>query len=163
MTVGLMGGSTGRSDAPVMSVEEIVEFMTAGFGRPFNWPIERLDAEGLRLCCPVGVGELRPGGTVSGPTIMTMADSAAYMVLLSRIGAEALAVTSNLNCDFLRRPRPADLVGDASILKLGRSLALIDVLMYSRLDDGTLSPPVARASVTYSMALLDRPPDSRSS
>ena len=141
-----------------MTVDEIVEFMTEGFGRPFTWPIERLDAEGIRLCCPVGGADLRPGGTVSGPTIMTMADSAAYMVLLSRIGPEALAVTSNLNCDFLRRPRPADLVGDGTILKLGRTLALVDVLIHSRLDDGSLSEPVARASVTYSLALLDRPP-----
>jgi len=144
---------------PAMTVDGIIEFMTAGFGRPFTWPIERLDADGLRLCCPVGADDLRPGGTVSGPTIMTMADSAAYMVLLSRIGPEALEVTSNLNCDFLRRPRPTDLVGDASILKLGRTLALIDVMMYSRLDDGTLSEPVARASVTYSLALLERAGD----
>lgn len=151
-------GPTPAAPQPVMTVDELMDFMTAGFGRPFTWRIERLDSEGLRLCCPVGSDDLRPGGTVSGPTIMTMADSAAYMVLLSQIGPEPLAVTSNLNCDFMRRPRPSDLVGDATILKLGRSLALVDVMMSSRLEDGTLSEPVARASVTYSLALLDRTP-----
>jgi uncharacterized protein (TIGR00369 family) len=141
-----------------MGPDEVIEFMTEGFGRPFTWPIESLDESGLRLVKPEEAGELRPGGTISGPTVMALADAAAYMVLLSRIGPQGLAVTTNLNCDFIRRPRPGELVADASILKLGRTLALIDVMMSSRHDDGSLTPPVARASVTYSLALLlDRP------
>jgi acyl-coenzyme A thioesterase PaaI-like protein len=76
--------------------------------------------------------------------------------VLSRIGPEALAVTSNLTINFLRRPRMVDLVTDARLLKLGRSLAVVDVLMYS--DTGApdaLDQPVAQATVTYSLALLD--------
>jgi len=142
-----------------MDEAEIIEFMTAGFGRPFTWPIESLDESGLRLVKPAEAGELRPGGTISGPTVMTLADAAAYMVLISRIGPQPLAVTPNLNCDFLRRPRPGELVADASVLKLGRSLALIDVMMHSRDDRGKLTPPVARAAVTYSLALLTDPPE----
>ncbi len=137
-----------------MDVEQILAFMAEGFGRPFTWPIERLDGDGLRLVKPREPGDLRPGGTISGPAIMTLADAAAYMVLVSRIGPEALAVTTNLNCDFLRRPRPGEVVADASVVKLGRTLALIDVMMYSRLEDGSLTDVVSRASVTYSLALL---------
>jgi uncharacterized protein (TIGR00369 family) len=141
-----------------MDREQIVAFMTEGFGRPFTWPIERLDDTGLRLVKPGDAGDLRPGGTISGPTVMTLADSAAYMVLVSRIGPQALAVTTNLNCDFIRRPQPGELVADASVLKVGRTLALIDVLIYSRLEDGSLTKVVARASVTYSLALLQAQP-----
>ena len=137
-----------------MNREQILAFMTEGFGQPFTWPIERLDDNGLRLVKPADIADLRPGGTISGPTVMTLADSAAYMVLVSRIGPQALAVTTNMNCDFIRRPQPGELVADASVLKVGRTLALIDVLMYSRLDDGSLTKIVARASVTYSLALL---------
>ena len=141
-----------------MSEAQIVEFMTEGFGRPFEWPIERLDADGLRLVKPAEAGELRPGGTISGPTVMALADAAAYMVLVSRIGPEALAVTTNLNCDFLRRPAPGEMVADSTILKLGRTLSIIDVMMYSR-EGGELSKPVARAGVTYSLALLQPRPE----
>ena len=77
------------------------------------------------------------------------------MVLLSRIGPAALAVTSNLNINFLRRPRLVDLVTEARLLKLGRSLALVEVSLYS--DAGgadDLTKPVAHATVTYSLALL---------
>jgi acyl-coenzyme A thioesterase PaaI-like protein len=91
---------------------------------------------------------------------MALADGVAYIALLSRIGPAALAVTTNLNINFLRRPRPVDLVADARILKLGRTLALCDVLLYS--DGGgpdDLERPVAQSVVTYSMALLTPPPD----
>ena len=87
---------------------------------------------------------------------MSLADGIAYMVVLSRIGPAALAVTSNLTINFLRRPRMVDLVTDARLLKLGRSLAVVDVLMYS--DTGrpeAFERPVAQATVTYSLALLD--------
>ncbi len=156
-----MSGSRPSSEVPdglAMSEAGIIEFMTEGFGRPFEWPIELVDASGLRLVKPPQEGELRPGGTISGPAVMALADAAAYMVLVSRIGPQSLAVTTNLNCDFLRRPKPGEMVADATILKLGRTLAVIDVLMYSR-EDGELTEPVARAGVTYSMALLQPRPE----
>jgi acyl-coenzyme A thioesterase PaaI-like protein len=87
---------------------------------------------------------------------MTLSDAVAYMVVLSHIGPEALAVTSNLTINFLRRPRMVDLVVDATLLKLGRSLAVVDVLLYSDASTGEpTTDPVAQATVTYSLALLD--------
>lgn len=139
-----------------MDADELDAFMTEAFGTPMSWTIERLDEDGIRLRQPTSQADVRPGGTVSGPTLMSIADGAAYMVLLSRIGPAALAVTSNLNINFLRRPEVVDLVADASLLKLGRTLAVAEVSLYSdggRPDD--LARPVAHATVTYSLALLD--------
>lgn len=136
----------------VMGPDELVAFMGQHFPGPWTWPVERLDSDGLRLRRPTTELDLRPGGTISGPTLMTLADSAAFMVILSRIGEQALAVTTNLNMNFLRRPPLADLVADARILKLGRTLAVTEVLISSA--DQSVSGPVAQATVTYSMALV---------
>ena len=139
-----------------MDAAALDEFMFAAFGRPLTWTIERVDPDGIRVRQPTGDGDSRPGGTVSGPTLMSLADGVAYMVVLSRIGPAALAVTSNLTINFLRRPRLVDLVCEARLLKLGRSLAVVDVLLHS--DTGepdALDRPVAQATVTYSLALLD--------
>ena len=138
-----------------MDGDALNAFMTEAFGQPLSWTIERVDADGITVRQPTGTGDLRPGGTISGPTLMSMADGVAYMVVLSRIGPAALAVTSSLNINFLRRPRPVDLVTESRLLKLGRSLAVVEVEMYS--DDGSpdaLERPVAQATVTYSLALL---------
>jgi uncharacterized protein (TIGR00369 family) len=146
----------GVSAEIVMDAEALDRFMADAFGREMSWVIERVGPEGIRVRQGVDEGNLRPGGTVSGPTLMAIADGVAYMVVLSRIGPAALAVTSNLNINFLRRPRLVDLVADGRLLKLGRTLALAEVLLYS--DDGSpdaLERPVAHATVTYSMALLD--------
>jgi acyl-coenzyme A thioesterase PaaI-like protein len=140
----------------VMDAAALDQFMFEAFSRPLTWTIERVDLDGIRVRQPTGDGDSRPGGTVSGPTLMSLADGVAYMVVLSRIGPAALAVTSNLTINFLRRPRMVDLVCDARLLKLGRSLAVVDVLLYS--DTGepdALDRPVAQATVTYSLALLD--------
>src|SRR5436853_7546524 len=74
---------------------------------------------------------LRPGGTISGPALMTLADTAMYIVLLAMFGPVALAVTANLNINFLRKPAAADVIAKASLLKLGRRLAVGEVAMYS--------------------------------
>jgi acyl-coenzyme A thioesterase PaaI-like protein len=148
----------GTHDAPSiqMDADALDRFMFEAFGRPLTWTIERVDLNGIRVRQPTGDADSRPGGTVSGPTLMSLADGVAYMVVLSRIGPAALAVTSNLTINFLRRPRLVDLVCDAQLLKLGRSLAVVDVLLYS--DTGepdALERPIAQATVTYSLALLD--------
>lgn len=94
---------------------------------------------------------LRPGGTVSGPTMFTLADVAMYLAVLSMIGPKALAVTTNCAIDFMRKPLPNhDLRAEARILKLGRSLAVGDVLIFS---DGDPVAPTARASLTYSLPI----------
>ena len=91
-------------------------------------------------------GHIRPGGTVSGPTMMTMVDTAAWCALLHKIGPQALAVTTNLNINFLRKPsadEPLDAI--ASLLKLGKRLAICEV----RIEQGQTL--VAHSTCTYSI------------
>jgi len=91
---------------------------------------------------------LRPGGTVSGPTMFALADVSVYLAILAMIGPKALAVTTNCSIDFMRKPAAGvDLLAKARLLKLGRTLAVGDVMIYSDGQDD----PVARASMTYSI------------
>ena len=109
-----------------------------------------LDANEAGLTARLHVTEanLRPGGTVSGPSMFALADVAVYCVLLSRIGPVALAVTTNASIDFMRKPEAGrDLLAECRILKLGRVLAVGDVLIRS---DG-VDQSVARCSMTYSI------------
>ena len=90
---------------------------------------------------------LRPGGTVSGPTMMALADTTMYAVVLGAIGIVKLAVTTSFNINFLHRPGPADLMAEGRLLKLGKRLAVIEVTLRS---DGH-EAPVAHATGTYSI------------
>lgn len=91
---------------------------------------------------------LRPGGTVSGPTMFSLADVAVYMAILAMIGPEPLTVTTGCSLDFMRKPDGAkDMLAHCKLLKLGRSLAVGDVLIYSEGADA----PVARATMTYAI------------
>jgi uncharacterized protein (TIGR00369 family) len=102
----------------------------------------------IRMRLHVGERNLRPGGTVSGPAMFSLADVAVYLAILAMIGPEALAVTTNCSIDFMRKPAAGrDLVAEARLLKLGRVLAVGDVLLYS---EGA-AEPVARATLTYSI------------
>ncbi|MFZ1660331.1 MAG: PaaI family thioesterase [Paracoccaceae bacterium] len=134
---------------PVMNEDEIAVFLADHFPQVAGeFVLDRLTPEGLVLRLHVSEAHLRPGGTVSGPTMFGLADVAFYLALLSRIGPVALAVTTNVSIDFLRKPMAdADLLGEARILKLGRQLAVGDVMIYSEGQDA----PVARASLTYSI------------
>lgn len=93
---------------------------------------------------------LRPGGTVSGPVMMTLADAAMYALVLSHIGPVELAVTTQLSINFLRKPAPGDIIAEASLLKLGKRLAVGEVSLYS---DGELTDDhcVAHVTTTYSI------------
>ncbi len=88
---------------------------------------------------------VRPGGIVSGPTLMGLADVAAYAVVLAHIGPVAMAVTNTLNITFLRPCQTERVVADARLLKLGRRLATIDVRLWQRTEAGL----VAQATVGY--------------
>jgi len=91
---------------------------------------------------------LRPGGTVSGPWMFSVADLAMYAVTLAMIGPVAMTVTTNCAIDFMRKPAAGrDLIGRARLLKLGRTLAVGDVLMFSE----GMDQPVARAGLTYAI------------
>ena len=113
-----------------------------------EFAIDRLDAAALVMRLNVQDHHLRPGGTVSGPSMFGLADVAAYVATMSRVGREALAVTTNCSIDFMRKPEAGkDILAHAEVLKLGRALAVVDVRLYS--EGGT--DPVARATLTYSI------------
>lgn len=99
----------------------------------------------LRLRYHIDQGALRPGGSVSGPTQMTAADIASYMIVQGHIGEKAMALTSDLHIRFLNRPKPVDLIVEAQLIKLGRRLAVAECTLSSDGDDVI----VAKASVTY--------------
>jgi uncharacterized protein (TIGR00369 family) len=110
--------------------------------------IEALSAEEMVVRLRVTEAHLRPGGTVSGPAMFALADVGVYLAILARLGPVALAVTTNCSIDFMRKPAAgADLLAHTRILKMGRALAVGDVLIYS---EGQAAP-VARASLTYAI------------
>ena len=113
-----------------------------------DFTVEDTSEAAMRVRMNVGDRHLRPGGTVSGPSIFALADVGVYLMILSRLGPVGLAVTTNCAIDFMRKPTAGvDLIAEVRLLKLGRVLAVGDVLIYS---DG-MEAPVARASVTYSI------------
>ena len=113
-----------------------------------DFAVERADEEATVVRLKVAERHLRPGGTVSGPTMFALADVGVYLAILARLGPVALAVTTNCSIDFLRKPAAGrDLFAKVRLLKLGRVLAVGDVLLFSEGDDA----PVARASLTYSI------------
>jgi len=90
---------------------------------------------------------IRPGGTISGPTMMELADFAMYVAVFSAVGPQPLAVTTNLNINFLRKPAQADLIAHARLMKVGKRLAVGEVTICS---DGE-GEPVAHVTSTYSI------------
>ena len=109
--------------------------------------VDEVTERGVICRLPYSDRQLRPGGTLSGPTMMTLADAAMYAAVLARLGRLEMAVTQNLNINFLARPRPADLVAEVEILKMGRRTVVLDVKLFS---EG--SPDVvAHATGTYSL------------
>ena len=120
------------------------------FARIMGLNLESIDANGVRMRAVYSEDFLRPGGTVSGPVMMTLADAAMYALVLSRIGPVELAVTTNLSINFLRRPEPADVIADARMLKLGRRLAIGEVSLFSEGDDRL----IAHTTATYSIPPL---------
>ena len=132
-----------------MTADELQQFLADEFPQieGFNFRIESVGPDGARIRMPVDHAHLRPGGTVSGPTMMTLADVSMYVSVLARIGPVGLAVTTGLTINFLRKPALADLVAETRLLKLGKQLAVGDVTIYSDGVDG----PVAHASLTYSI------------
>lgn len=135
--------------AVIMDVAALNAFLVSDFSEVADgFVVERADETGLDLRFRVDARHIRPGGTVSGPTIFALADVGVYLAILSRIGPKALTVTTSASIDFLRKPAAGrDIIGTAQILKLGRVLVVGEVLVYS---DG-VAEPVARASLTYSI------------
>jgi uncharacterized protein (TIGR00369 family) len=134
-----------------MSVAELERFLRKEFPQAFTGDdiiIESADGEACRLRQRYSDRMLRPGGTVSGPTLMGLADFAMYVVLLSAIGPVGLAVTTNLNINFLRKGKPGqDVLAAARLLKLGKRLAVGEVNLLS----GDSPDPIAHVTATYSI------------
>lgn len=141
-----MGGTQGTS---AITVEDFNALIREEL--PFAWEqgfrVERLVAGEATVRLPVDQAHLRPGGTVSGPAMMGLADYTMYAIVLSRIGRQKMAVTTNLNANFLRRPAPRDLIAQGRLLKLGRRLAYGEVTIFSQGEDD----PVCHVTSTYSL------------
>jgi uncharacterized protein (TIGR00369 family) len=134
-----------------MSVAELEQFLRAEFPQVFgsgDTSIESADGETCLVRQRYHERMLRPGGTISGPTLMALADCAMYVVLLSAIGPVGLAVTTNLNINFLRKGLPGqDVLAAARLLKLGKRLAVGEVNLLS----GSSPDPIAHVTSTYSI------------
>jgi acyl-coenzyme A thioesterase PaaI-like protein len=132
-----------------MSVDKINRFLAEHFPQGMEYGVvEALLHRGARLRLTPLQAHLRPGGTVSGPVMMGLADMALYVAVLGEIGPVPLAVTTNLNINFLQRPKlGADLIAEARLLKLGRRLAVGEVTLHSE----GMEMPVAHVTSTYSI------------
>jgi uncharacterized protein (TIGR00369 family) len=136
---------------PRMTADEVNRFLDEQFPQGRFSQIEELGEDSLVLRLPFSDEYLRPGGTISGPALMALADTGAYFLILAMIGPVALAVTTSLNINFMRRPTPDATIARVKMLKLGRQLAVVEVY----LEAATTGLLVAQATVTYSI-----PPES---
>jgi uncharacterized protein (TIGR00369 family) len=133
---------------PVMSPDDLHRFLKDEFPQaPPGIRVESVTDTTIRVRQRTEDRHLRPGGTISGPTLMAMVDCGFYLLLLARLGPVALAVTTNLNINFMRKPDPGHLVGEGRLLKLGRTLAVGDFTIWNEGEND----PVAHATVTYSI------------
>ena len=132
--------------APALNTDEIAKLLHEEFPQAFypgcGLSLERVDYGDVRVRRAFHEDHLRPGGTVSGPTMMELADFAMYVAVFSAIGPQPLAVTTNLTINFLRKPARADLIADLHQAGVGNEVAI-----YS---DG-LDEPVAHVTATYSI------------
>lgn len=136
---------------PAISAEELEAKLVESFPEVFRSTsrvhIEQLRYGHCRVRLPFQPEFLRPGGTISGPTMMQLTDVAMYIAVLSAVGWAPLAVTTQLNIHFLRKPAPRDLFAEARLLRLGKRSAVGEVAI---LSEGA-PEPVAHATSTYSI------------
>lgn len=132
-----------------MTADEMMEVLAREFPQiSGQFTIEDLNEMGITVRLNVADRHLRPGGTVSGPSIFSLADVSVWMATMAMVGPQVLAVTTSASMDFMRKPAGGkDLIAVCRLLKLGRVLAVGEVLVFSEGSDA----PVARASMTYSI------------
>jgi len=135
---------------PKVSVEEFNNIMHMGLPAAKDAGTEcvALGYGTAKLRLPYDSLHLRPGGTISGPAMMGLADAAMYAVVLSMIGPVELAVTTNFNINFLRKPPQADIIAEGEIIKLGKRLAVMEVTLFTA---DVEHDPIAHATGTYSI------------
>ena len=134
---------------PAMTIEQLYAFLAEHFPQAaeLDVRIEELGERSIRVRVPTQDRHLRPGGTVSGPTLVWLADLGFYLLLMGAIGGVTQAVTTNLSINFLRRPTPGDLIGEGRLLRAGKTLAVGDFTIRSDGED----EPVAHVTLTYAL------------
>ncbi|HXI07537.1 MAG TPA: PaaI family thioesterase [Bradyrhizobium sp.] len=136
---------------PAISKEKLLQHLAVDFPQVFNdkigISIDDLGYGRARVRQVFRKHILRPGGTISGPTMMALVDVAMYIALLGAIGWVPGAVTTQLNINFLRRPEAKDIIADGKMLKIGKRLAVGEVSIYSEGSDEV----VAHATCTYAI------------
>jgi uncharacterized protein (TIGR00369 family) len=151
-----MDASTGRRPG-LLSARQVGDLLSREFSQVFHAKSDNIIEDawhgGCRIRRRFSEKSLRPGGTISGPTLMGLTDFAMYVAVLASVGPVPLAVTTNLNINFLRKPTPRDLIAKARLIKLGKRLAVGEVEIYCEGEDEM----VAHATTTYSIP----PPDQR--
>ena len=132
-----------------MTIAEMEQFLRDDFPQVRgDFGVDNVGENQITMRLFAAQKHLRPGGTFSGPAMFALADVSVYMAVMAMIGPEALAVTTNCSIDFMRKPvAGVDLISKCRLLKLGRVLAVGEVLLYSE----GMEAPVARASMTYSI------------
>jgi uncharacterized protein (TIGR00369 family) len=136
--------------APVLDADGVNALLRRAFPQSPDQGFPRVtqvEPGRLRIVSPYRVDMLRPGGVIAGPTLMSLADTAAYAIVLAHIGDQLMAVTSQLNMSFLRGAQPGDLHAEAEMLRLGRRLATCDVRIWTEGPDRL----AAQANVTYAL------------
>lgn len=135
----------------VLTAEQVQSLIRLGvpMADDIDLQIDHLDMDKAVARVPFHGKLVRPGGTLSGPTIMALADAAMYAVVLGRLGRVEMAVTANLNINFLTKPKPVDLLAEARILRLSRRQAVCEVALYSQGEEEL----VAHVTGTYALPL----------
>jgi uncharacterized protein (TIGR00369 family) len=143
--------STHLSKKPAMTVQEMEAFFDREFPQIHNggriFFVESIGYGTCRMRMTFDQRNIRPGGTLSGPSMFMLADLAFYVAVLGAIGPVGLAVTTNLNINFLRKPEQRDLFAECRMLKIGKRLAVGEVTLFSEGD----IKPVAHVTGTYSI------------
>jgi uncharacterized protein (TIGR00369 family) len=134
---------------PTLNASELIELMHRAFpqAEPDKFRIDTVADGNVRFRFVADDSNLRPGATVSGPTLMALSDLGMYFLVLSMLGPVVLAVTTSLNINFLRKPSAGELVVVGKLLKLGKRLAVGEVSVFSQGSE----EPVSHATVTYSI------------
>lgn len=135
--------------SPQITIEAFTRLLaeSAPFQRVYGFVTEDIGYGTARARLPAHDDHMRPGGTLSGPAQMALADFTMYAAVLGAIGPVPLAVTTSFNINFLHRPLPGDLVASCRLIKLGKRLAVGDIMIYSE----GLEAPVSHATATYSI------------
>ncbi len=134
---------------PVLTAQEVSDYVHGVFSESdvYNWQVAAVRSGEISVVMKTGPRDIRPGGTVSGPTMFALADITAYLLILAHIGEVALAVTTSLNINFLSKPEPGELKAEGRLIKLGKRLAVCEIWISSGAGDTI----VAQATATYSI------------